>query len=97
MARIYEQHEYEAALEQVLAYMEHPPAPGTPADEAFTDLLECIRGYAPPAELPAPSGDHRVDLYRELEARLDALDARTRRKIPEHGIGPTLGMDVSHS
>ena len=97
MARTYEQHEYEDALEQVMAYMEHPPAPGSEQDRAFSELLEYIRSYEPSVSVDDSSGDPDADLRRELEIRIESLRRRTHREVPEHGIGPTLGMDVSHS
>ncbi|MDG2521270.1 hypothetical protein P7B02_06915 [Caulobacter segnis] len=95
----------ETALEEVLAWLERPPQPGTPEDERFGDRLRQVLAASLPRddmsddddpEAPAP-----LPLDADLRGRLEALARRRTQANPfgenRDGLGPTLGMDVSRS
>lgn len=91
----------ETALEEVLAWLEHPPQPGTPDDERFGALLRQVLA----ASLLEDDEDPEVGAALPLDAGLrDRLEALARRRSAANpfgenrdGLGPTLGMDVSRS
>lgn len=89
----------ETALEQVLAFLETPPEPGSPDDERFgARLRQVIAASIPATEDEDPEDAPSLSLDADLRRRLDAL-ARERaggHPFGDHpdGIGPTLGMDL---
>jgi len=93
---------WEDALEAVVAHLEDPPHPESPAGRSFDEALRRVLAAAPSAGHESPSeADTVAGLDDSLRARLDDL---ARRRAPAHpfgdhpdGIGPTLGMDVSES
>ena len=91
----------ETALEEVLAFLDQPPEAGTARDTVFGARLRQVMAAAIPDE---PEGDDRGEptllLGEDLRRKLDLA---TRRRAETHpfgdypeGIGPTLGMDLSH-
>lgn len=89
--------EYEAALEEALRRLEAQPAYGDWSDPVLDDLLAAIAAFR-----VAPEAPHFGQERRELDSlrtRLDMLAEPRHRAFGdgEEGIGPTLGMDVSHS
>jgi len=88
------------ALEQVVAYLEHPPTPGSGADRSFGDLMHDIETYRPTAPSEAPA---RRDLRLQAETltvrAATLLRERAERMHSEpftipgdgHGVGPTTG------
>jgi hypothetical protein len=89
--------EYEAALQDALRRLEAQPTYGDWSDPALDELLSAIASYRHAPESPHFTREHR-DLD-SLRARLDALAEPRHRAFgdSDEGIGPTLGMDVSHS
>jgi len=92
----------EAALEAVLAFLDQPPEPGTPQDAIFGARLRQVMSAAIADE---PDEDERgapaLMLGEDLRRKLDAAARQRAGKHPfgdfPDGIGPTLGMDLSHS
>lgn len=91
----------DTALEEVMSFLDSPPAPGSPQDAVFGERLRQVIA----ASIPADPDDDEDDaptlklddaLRRKLEA---AASRRGSHPFGEHpdGIGPTLGMDVSKS
>jgi hypothetical protein len=97
MATFRSEAEYEAALEEALRRLEAQPTYGDWCDPALDELLAAIADYRVPHETPHFAGAHGS--LDRLRARLDALAEPRHRAFGdgEDGIGPTLGMDVSHS
>ena len=93
MTDICSKEEFEAALEQVIHLYDHPPAPGSADDDRFTALLDKVIRYrdSVPLEVLAPK-----TMDADLETRLRRLENLHPKQNPD-GIGPTLGMDLSHS
>jgi hypothetical protein len=97
MAKLQSEADYEAALEEALKRLEAQPDYGDWSDPALDDLLAAIATFR-----LAPEAPHFTQERRELDemrARLEALAEPRHRAFGdgEDGIGPTLGMDVSHS
>ncbi|PTS89834.1 MULTISPECIES: hypothetical protein [unclassified Caulobacter] len=92
----------ETALEEVLAFLDHPPMHGTPEDAVFGERLRQVMAASIADE---PDGDDRgeptLSLGEDLHRKLDAAAKRRAGTHPfgdyPDGIGPTLGMDLSHS
>ncbi|MBC6981290.1 hypothetical protein [Caulobacter sp. 17J80-11] len=94
-----ERQAYEADLQAVLDYLDHPPAPGSGEDRDFAERMARVQElesqYTAEPEAPPPA------MADQVRKRLDALRAASeppeRHGLTEgHGLGPTLGMDVSH-
>lgn len=101
---IKDQESFEAALQRVSDLLEHPPAPGTPEDEAFGQLLDDIERFHPTV-LTAPPESDFARLGREakaLMAKANAFQAQREERekreklmsFPEDGkgVGPTTGV-----
>jgi len=100
---ITDQESFEAALEQVTRYLEHPPREGTLQDYEFASLLEDVAQYQTEIQsLPAPSALDGV-AARARDLMRKAANLRSRREaalkprwscFPEdgEGIGPTTGV-----
>lgn len=93
----------EAALEQVAAFLEHPPHQDTAQDYEFATLLEEIAQYQTELQsLPTTTAlEHVVERAHELTRAAVALrqsrDAAAKPKwssFPEdgQGVGPTTGV-----
>jgi hypothetical protein len=93
MTDICSKEEFEAALEEVIHLYDHPPSPGSAGDDRFTALLDKVIRYrdSAPPEVIAP-----MTLDADLEARRRRLENLHPKQNPD-GIGPTLGLDLSHS
>lgn len=92
--------EFEAALEQAAQSLKTPPAPDTVEEEAFFYLVAEIAAYERSFDPPQTSRERTLAAeLEELKTRLAARNAAKREPFGHHpdGIGPTLGMDVSHS
>ena len=94
---------FEAAVEQVAKYLEHPPHEGTPQDFEFATLLEEIARYqtelqSQPVKSTFEGAVERAhDLMRqaaELRRRRDAAVKPRWSTFPEdgEGVGPTTGI-----
>lgn len=89
----------EAALEMVLAYLDALPLEGSEEDRLFGHALRHVNSVvaAPQADAREPALSVNEDLVR----RLADLERRREEGKPfgshPEGLGPTLGMDVSHS
>jgi len=92
----------ETALEEVLAFLDRPPAPGTPDDAVFGARLRQVMA-ATIADDPQEDdrGEPALQLGEDLRRKLDTAAKRRAGTHPfgdyPDGIGPTLGMDLSHS
>ena len=93
----------ETALEEVMAFLEEPPTPGTPDDARFGARLRQVLAASiidepPDEDDPTPKAELPLDL--DLRQRLERV-ARQQAGNPfgDHpdGIGPTLGMDLRRS
>lgn len=95
--------EFEAALERVSAFLDHPPVAGSPQDASFAQLLSDIEFYRPDFSQPpeartSKSAQDADELVRRANALLAARDERARSQrlssFPEdgEGIGPTTGV-----
>jgi len=95
--------DYEAALERLIAMMEHPPRLGAEDSAAFAELLAEIERYTPRMTAPeavgrAVSQDEAAALVRQANALLAEREAQARRQryssFPDdgEGIGPTTGI-----
>jgi hypothetical protein len=89
----------EAALEAVLAFLDQPPLYGSAEDRLFGRLLRQVNdAAAAPMESPEEASlvlsDDLMRRLADLERRR-AVDGHPFGDHPE-GLGPTLGMDVSH-
>jgi hypothetical protein len=93
MADICSKEDFENALEEVIDLFDHPPSPGSAGEGRFAALLDQVIRFrdSAPAEEVAP-----LTQAPGLEARLRRLQELHAKPDP-NGIGPTLGMDVSHS
>ncbi|WP_369058297.1 hypothetical protein ABOZ73_11545 [Caulobacter sp. 73W] len=91
----------ETALEEVLAWMERPPQPGTPEDARFGALLRQVLAASLPQDDEDAETSDALPLDDDLRQRLEALAKRRDAANPfgenPNGLGPTLGMDVSRS
>jgi len=100
---ITDQRSFEAALEQVTRYLEHPPREGTVQDYEFGSLLEEIARYQ--SEIQAMPTSSAMDgvVSRAHDLMRKAADLRRKREaalkprwssFPEdgEGIGPTTGI-----
>jgi hypothetical protein len=89
----------ETALEEVMAFLDAPPQPGSPQDEAFGERLRQVIAASIPA---APDDDEDdapvLDLNEDLRRRLETAARKRGEDHPfgDHpdGIGPTLGMNL---
>jgi len=89
----------ETALEEVMAFLDAPPQPGSPQDEVFGERLRQVIAAAIPA---APDDDEDdapvLALNEDLRRRLETAARKRGADHPfgDHpdGIGPTLGMNL---
>lgn len=91
----------ETALEEVMAFLADPPAPGGEDDARFGERLRQVIA----ASIPLTQDEHPEngptlpldDVFRERLEKM--LRERSRNYFGDHpdGIGPTLGMDVGKS
>lgn len=89
----------ETALEEVMAFLETPPPPGSPQDEAFGQRLRQVIAASIPAAPDDAEDDAPVlQLSENLRIRLEAAARKRGADHPfgDHpdGIGPTLGMNL---
>jgi hypothetical protein len=100
---IIDEKSFEAAVERVARYLEHPPHEGTPQDSEFASLLEDIAQYQSELQSqPVKSSleglvDRAHGLMREaaeLRRNRDAVVRPRWSSFPEdgEGIGPTTGI-----
>ena len=94
MPKICSRDEFEAALDEVIQMLEHPPAKGSADEARFPALLDQVARYRDEAE---PLVDHPRDKIDRLDEHLRRLQSSPPNEEQEDGIGPTLGMDLSHS
>jgi hypothetical protein len=94
---------FEAAVERIAAYLEHPPHEGTAQDSEFASLLEEVAQYQTVLQSqPIRSKldgvvDRAHDLMREAAELRRARDAVVRPRwssFPDdgEGVGPTTGV-----
>lgn len=91
----------DTALEEVMGFLDDPPAPGTPDDDRFGERLRQVIA----ASIPLDEGEDAEDaptlqLDDAFRSRLEKVaQERGGNYFGDHpdGIGPTLGMDVSKS
>ncbi len=92
-------HDDEAALEMVLAYLDAPPLEGSEEERLFGRLLSKVNQAA--VATREESADATLVIGEDLRLRLLDLERRRSEGQPfgvhPEGLGPTLGMDVSHS
>ena len=94
---------FEAAVERIANFLEHPPHEGTPQDSEFATLLEEVAQYQ--TELQAqPVKSHLEGLVDRAHGLMrEAADLRRAREavvkprystFPEdgEGVGPTTGI-----
>jgi hypothetical protein len=92
----------DTALEEVMAFLDNPPEPGSPRDAIFGERLRQVIAASIPAD-PEDEDDEppALTIDEDLRRKLEAAANRRSNAHPfgEHpdGIGPTLGMDVSKS
>jgi hypothetical protein len=100
---IIDEKSFEAAVERVAKYLEHPPHEGTPQDSEFASLLEEIAQYQTELQSqPVKSSlegvvDRAHDLMREaaeLRRRREAAVKPRWSSFPDdgEGVGPTTGV-----
>lgn len=100
---ITDERSFEAAVEKVAQYLEHPPHEGTPQDFEFATLMEDIAQYQTELQSqPVKSSfegvvDRAHDLMRqaaELRRRREAAVKPRWSSFPEdgEGVGPTTGI-----
>lgn len=91
----------ETALEEVLAWLERPPQPGTPEDVRFGALLRQVLAASLPEDDEVPEAGTALPVAADLRERLESLALRRGAANPfgenPDGLGPTLGMDVGRS
>jgi hypothetical protein len=92
-------HDDEAALEMVLAYLDAPPLEGSEEERLFGRLLSKVNQAAAATREESP--DASLVIGEDLRRRLLDLERRRSDGHPfgnhPEGLGPTLGMDVRHS
>jgi len=90
----------DTALEEVLAFLDKPPVPGSPDDERFGARLRQVLAASiadEPEDEDDPAPRPELALDAGLRGRLEAIARRhARNPFGEHpdGIGPTLGMKL---
>ena len=94
MPKICSRDEFEAALDEVIQMFEHPPAKGSADEARFPALLDRVARYRDEAE---PLANHPLDKIARLDQHLKRLQSAHPNNDQDDGIGPTLGMDLSHS
>lgn len=93
----------DTALEEVMAFLEEPPVPGTPDDARFGERLRQVLAASlvdEPEDEDDPTPRAELALDDDLRRRLEQIALRRpSNPFGEHpdGIGPTLGMDLSKS
>ncbi len=94
---------FEAAVERIANFLEHPPHEGTPQDFEFASLLEQVAQYQTELQSqPVKSNldgvvDRAHDLMKQAAALRRAREAVVKPKwssFPEdgEGVGPTTGI-----
>jgi hypothetical protein len=94
---------FEAAVERVAKYLEHPPHEGTPQDFEFATLLEDIAQYQTALQAQPVKSNLEGLVDRAHDLMREAADLRRRREaavkprwssFPEdgEGVGPTTGV-----
>ena len=93
----------DTALEEVMAFLEEPPIPGSPDDARFGARLRQVLAASivdEPVDEDDPVPRAELPLDDDLRRRLEKV-ARHHAGNPfgDHpeGIGPTLGMDLRKS
>ena len=90
----------ETALEEVMAYLDRPPAAGSADDQRFGERLRQVLAAGlpdddTPDETAAPA---RLALAEDLRLRLEAAARARTARFPfgenPDGLGPTLGMSL---
>lgn len=94
---VVDQTAYEVALEEAVAFMDHPPPPGTPEAVRFANLLdEIARFQARPPVTPATTqSEARVSPMLELERRIGGVARAWAREHPDgrRHWSPMIGGD----
>ena|ERR1700756_5200163 len=99
---ITDERSFEAAVERVAVYLEHPPHEGTPQDYEFATLLEEIAQYQTEIQSQPVQTSFEGAVARAHDLMREAADLRRRREaavkprwssFPEdgEGVGPTTG------
>lgn len=91
----------EAALEEVMTFLDDPPEPGSADDNRFGERLrQVIAASIPLDEGEDPEDGPALRLDDAFRSKLEKVaQQRGGNYFGDHpdGIGPTLGMDVSKS
>ncbi len=100
---ITDERSFEAAVERVALYLEHPPHEGTPQDFEFATLLEDIAQYQTELQSQPVKSSFEGAVERAHDLMREAAELRRRREaavksrwmsFPEdgEGVGPTTGV-----
>jgi hypothetical protein len=100
---IVDENSFEAAVERVSKYLEHPPHEGTPQDSEFATLLEEIAQYQTELQSQPIKSSLEGVVDRAHGLMREAAELRQRRQaavkprwssFPEdgEGVGPTTGV-----
>lgn len=91
----------DTALEEVMAFLDDPPEPGSADDNRFGERLrQVIAASIPLDEGEDPEDGPTLRLDDDFRSRLEkVVQQRGGSYFGDHpdGIGPTLGMDVGKS
>jgi hypothetical protein len=99
---IIDERSFEAALERVAKYLEHPPHEGTPQDSEFATLLEEVAQYQTELQSQPVKSSFEGTVDRAHDLMREAAELRRRREaavkprwssFPDdgEGVGPTTG------
>jgi len=92
---------WEDALEELIAFLQDPPAADTTEGRSFDAALRRVLASAPVISEGALDESPSLGLDPSLRERLDDLARRRASANPfgqhPNGIGPTLGMDLGQS
>ena len=94
MPKICNRDEFESALDEIIQMFDHPPAKGSADDARFPILLDRVARYREEME---PRAEHPLSKIERLDEHLRRMQSSLPNKEQDDGIGPTLGMDLSHS